>query len=265
MHSPAINHNQLLGQLPSQMTTQMATQLPIQSVNQTIVVYSKYSQKSTLLIQSVANAGLGHFKTICIDNEQIRKKLQSSKKINITMVPCILVLYSTGVVEMYEGASAFEYINMQIQQLLPPVQPIQQQRVHYQEPIEEIVDHEPPKIAVTKRKEKPPMRPNPKISHEPIDEEAVTSLLDDDLDDELTEISKPPVAVRNGINGYDITTRYGEEDQDQISEQPPQVSISNASTVKKSKLNESIAMMQMERDREEELKSQNKRYVKEKM
>ena len=73
--------------------------------------YSKYSVESKRLLDMAKALSL---KYICIDNSLIRKKLANSKKIVIQYVPCILLLYDTGIIEKYEGNHAFRWIKEQI-------------------------------------------------------------------------------------------------------------------------------------------------------
>ena len=58
--------------------------------------------------------------TVCIDNEEIRKQiLKKDNKIEISSVPCVLIVYNTGSVEKYEGVSAFEWIEETISRYVP--------------------------------------------------------------------------------------------------------------------------------------------------
>ena len=58
--------------------------------------------------------------TVCIDNEEIRKQiLKKDNKIEISSVPCVLIVYNTGSVEKYEGGSAFEWIEETISRYVP--------------------------------------------------------------------------------------------------------------------------------------------------
>ena len=71
------------------------------SIKFTILLYSKYSKFSTNIISTVnqyQSIFVENFnmKTLCIDNENIRKRVLNSKKISITCVPSILVIYEDG-------------------------------------------------------------------------------------------------------------------------------------------------------------------------
>ena len=85
------------------------------SIKFTILLYSKYSKFSTNIISTVnqyQSIFVENFnmKTLCIDNENIRKRVLNSKKISITCVPSILVIYEDGGVEKYENNDAFNWV-----------------------------------------------------------------------------------------------------------------------------------------------------------
>ena len=82
---------------------------------QTIILYSKYSQHSKRLLDSLKSINIDWEKVInlqllCIDNENIRKRILNSKDIQIKTVPCILIIYSDGVVEKFDGPNSFEWV-----------------------------------------------------------------------------------------------------------------------------------------------------------
>ena len=77
-----------------------------------VIIYSKFSQASTSLLDMIRTAELDvNFQVICIDNKAIRTYIQKSTKFNIQTVPCILHIDKfTGIVQQYEGQNAFEVI-----------------------------------------------------------------------------------------------------------------------------------------------------------
>lgn len=94
-------------------------------MNGTILLYSKYSAQCKRLIDKVSSCGIDlarllNLQTVCIDNEQIRKQILSDKKLNITMVPSIIVVYNDGFVETYEGAKAMNWLDDNIARYAPP-------------------------------------------------------------------------------------------------------------------------------------------------
>lgn len=93
-----------------------------------VLLYSKYSQMSTKLMTALsacpidlgATVGLN---TVCIDNQDIRKRLLKNGKIEISVVPCILIVYRSGGVEKYEGDAAFQWIDEAVSKYSPPLPP----------------------------------------------------------------------------------------------------------------------------------------------
>jgi hypothetical protein len=61
--------------------------------------------------------------TVCIDNQDIRKRLLKNGKIEISVVPCILIVYRSGGVEKYEGDAAFQWIDEAVSKYSPPLPP----------------------------------------------------------------------------------------------------------------------------------------------
>jgi hypothetical protein len=81
-----------------------------------VLFYSKYSQFSKNIIQTINSSQIDFvnnfkLKFVCIDNEALRKRILSSKKIIIKSVPCILVVYDNGAVEKYDDYNAFKWID----------------------------------------------------------------------------------------------------------------------------------------------------------
>ena len=80
----------------------------------TILMYSKYSKYSNTFIELLESSNIDFVKVtglniICIDNENIRKRIIDSKNVQIQNVPCILIVYNDGGVEKYEGSDAFKW------------------------------------------------------------------------------------------------------------------------------------------------------------
>lgn len=75
-----------------------------------VVLYSKYSQKSIDLLQSMD--GVLDYRKICIDNENIRNEIKLNKKgVVVDQVPCIFIVYSNGNLDKYEGQDAFKWVH----------------------------------------------------------------------------------------------------------------------------------------------------------
>jgi len=58
------------------------------------------------------------FRKICIDHDEVRKLvLNDQKKYQVQTVPCILVFYSNGVMNKYEGNDAFRWVHETIDRM----------------------------------------------------------------------------------------------------------------------------------------------------
>jgi hypothetical protein len=70
----------------------------------------------------MTNSGVNFspLQSLCIDNENIRKRILDNKQFNITVVPSILSVYSNGNVETYEGLNAFNWVQAIIAKFTPP-------------------------------------------------------------------------------------------------------------------------------------------------
>jgi hypothetical protein len=121
-----------------------------------VVVYSKFSQASTKLIGMIdKNPPLKqNTHLLCIDNEEVRKRVVKSQKLNIKHVPCIMRLHeSNGYVESFEGEKAFSLVNtyyieyLERQQAQPPQPPPQQLQSYQQsqQPQQSYQQQEPPR------------------------------------------------------------------------------------------------------------------------
>ena len=164
---------------------------------------------------------------VCIDNEDVRERIIKAKQIDISSVPCVLIVYPSGGVEKYEGSGAFQWIEETVRKHMPPQPPPQPQPVQLPpqpSPIErkrysrrhEIEESESSDEEYIERNRKPRKKSSKnKVKSKSSDEVSATAI--EDLDDE--EISenelpqRPPVAVRSGPNNYDITSEFGEESE----------------------------------------------------
>lgn len=85
--------------------------------NEIILFYSKYSQNSNKIIELITP--IRHlFKLVCLDNKNIRKIVQENQKLSIQYVPSILLMYSSGLLEKYEGQRAFAWSENIIQNMI---------------------------------------------------------------------------------------------------------------------------------------------------
>jgi len=91
--------------------------------NFSVLLYSKYSDTSKQIMNTMNLSGVDFFKiglqNLCIDNKEIRNRIIQNKQINITSVPCILVVFSDGIIEKYEGVHCFKWIDEIISSFKP--------------------------------------------------------------------------------------------------------------------------------------------------
>ena len=175
------------------------------SIKFTVLLYSKYSPSSnkiTGIIQQYSTVFTENFniKLLCIDNENIRKRILSSKKITISSVPCILIIYNDGGVEKYENDDAFTWVNdivqgiiAQQQQQLQLQQQQQLQLQQQQTPNEEIIEEEndeeeyipPQPVKKQQRKQKPKQQPKQQPAKKPTSNKTLIEDLEE-IDDDTT-------------------------------------------------------------------------------
>jgi hypothetical protein len=89
--------------------------------SEVIFLYSKYSSNSKKLLDVCRNKVPG-IRYLCIDNINVRKRVLKNTQIKITYVPCILLIYTSGVIEKYEGEHAFMWIKEMVEKMNPPQQ-----------------------------------------------------------------------------------------------------------------------------------------------
>lgn len=100
-----------------------------------VFLYSKYSSNCKRLMDMMRQSGVDFdaqlkLQFLCIDNNQVRARIMSSESMDISVIPCILVIYANGGVEKYEAAHAFKWVEEMIRRLRPPPppQPVQPPR-----------------------------------------------------------------------------------------------------------------------------------------
>jgi len=165
--------------------------------NLSILLYSNYSPRSQQLLEAlkicpIDLANMARMSSICIDNEQIRNRITKSKNITIDTVPTILLAYNNGTIEKYSGEQAFEWIEQTVQHHLPPPPP----------PPQPQPEPEPEPISIQKSKTS---------KHVQINDKMTTNMEDLDDDDDGDDLKKPPIMMRNGPGGFDVTNDVGIE------------------------------------------------------
>lgn len=91
-----------------------------------VVLYSKYSSTSLDLVQSIE--GVLDFRKLCIDNAVVRQQIKDNTRgLDVSRVPCVLVIYANGNIDLFEAADAFKWVHNTLQAmkqyLAPTMQP----------------------------------------------------------------------------------------------------------------------------------------------
>ena len=213
-----------------------------------ILLYSKYSRSCLRILDNVEQLNsltpTPMVQLVCIDNKQTRKQILSSKAIEITKVPCLLILEDT-IVEKYDGERAFQWVSEVVKKLneqqLPPPPP------------QTIIQIEPQ--VVKEQQTKPPSRSSKKKQQRPKKKTRIEDL--DDIEEEEDEgeeqqVKRPPIPIRNGAGSYSI-------DEDTVFSEPENDRVEKRSSTSGSKgsgiLDLAFAMRQ---EREKENKDINK-------
>lgn len=190
------------------------------SIKFTILLYSKYSKISSNLISTInqyQSIFVENFnmKTLCIDNEHTRKRILNSKKINITYVPSILVIYEDGGVEKYENNDAFNWVEEIIKRFISlqrqqETSNIKEKEKDFEEDIEsDIIDITPPPKQHSKSKVKPKYQPKPNIKDTQIQTKKIKTQLNKTSIEDLEDIEE------NEENDYE-NFKFEPESIDQV-------------------------------------------------
>ena len=138
------------------------------SIKYCVFFYSKYSSHSKKMLDLMQTSNIDFvtqisLKSVCVDNSKIRERILSSMKLDVKYVPCIMVIYDSGIIEKFDGNNAFDWLNRTIDiirsqtiEVIPPpvvqpVQPIQQpskkkkvvkKEIEIEEEVEEVEEDE---------------------------------------------------------------------------------------------------------------------------
>lgn len=93
-----------------------------------VLLYSKYSSLSKSLMNMIQTSGVDFttkfsLQPLCIDNEEIRARVLKNTQLQVTTVPCLLIIFPDGGIEKYDGARVFEWVEGIIRQFAPPPPP----------------------------------------------------------------------------------------------------------------------------------------------
>lgn len=83
---------------------------PDRQIKMIIFLYSKFSEKSDMLIRAIPQECRQFFYYLRIDHTQIRKLISNSTTMRITDVPCIILIDINDTISTYEGDKSVEII-----------------------------------------------------------------------------------------------------------------------------------------------------------
>jgi hypothetical protein len=162
---------------------------------------------------------------VCIDNKQTRKQILSSKAIEITKVPCLLILEDTTV-EKYDGERAFQWVGEVFKKLTeqsqpppPPPQTVIQIEPQVEQPRVRSVQPQFEEEDEDEQTKPPPSRRPKKKQQKPKKETRIEDLDDIEEDEEESEqpIKRPPVPIRNGAGSYSLNEDiFSEQENDRV-------------------------------------------------
>lgn len=80
-----------------------------------VLVYSKHSVHAMNLLHTME--GVLEFRKLSIDHPDVRHRLATHNRFGIHVVPCILVMYSNGSIQKYEGQDAYTWVHSTLQKM----------------------------------------------------------------------------------------------------------------------------------------------------
>ncbi len=88
-----------------------------------IILYSKYSKHSTSFIKALESSPVPiNVNLLCVDNENIRKRMLVDNRLEITHVPCVLLIRGDNI-EKYEGPKALQWLQTMKEKITSPPPP----------------------------------------------------------------------------------------------------------------------------------------------
>jgi hypothetical protein len=171
------------------------------------LLWSKYSPHCKNLLDGISTAPIDLTSTIglqmvCVDNEEVRNRVFSSEKFDITAVPCILVSFQDGVIEKYCGSAAFRWTEEQIRQHSPQPPPMPAPMPAPQ-PSPQQIRRPPPVEEYSSEEEELPPPPRRRKLKKQKPKKTVTSIDDLESEDEDFSIPRPPVGLRTNAGNYE--------------------------------------------------------------
>jgi len=220
---------------------------------ETVLLYSKYSNCTNKLIEEIKKSGVNtapfKIQMLCVDNSKIRNRILKNKQIDVSTIPCLLLIYQDGGIEKFDGNHIFDWFRELIRKSRPVEQVSRIQQVEQVEPVEQVNRVEPAQVdreMLRKRREeeenrrKYEERINEKSEQkntqeakprrrkqikQELDEDNKTSIDDlPDLEDRHSSI-RPPPSIRKDSGNYD-------RDSDLFQGSPPDMRKSKKSAIK---------------------------------
>jgi len=118
------------------------------SVIKAILFYSKHDKKS-MYLKSIIETSPLDLDTISVDSNIVKKRLMNDTQYNITRIPAILILYSTGTHKVYTGIHLdewFEQLMLNLQAEFAQNQaPIEEEYTRIEAPVQMIEETSVPK------------------------------------------------------------------------------------------------------------------------
>jgi len=118
-----------------------------------VVLYSKYSTPCNQILNLYNQAPVDYIKFLCVDHAQTRQRILSSKRLKISTVPCVLLMYPDGSMEKFEEGDVAGWLTLQISKHLPQEQVSQ---IQLQQPVQEVQQQPPPQ-----QQQPPPQQQQP--------------------------------------------------------------------------------------------------------
>ena len=178
-----------------------------------VLLYSNFSPNSSKLRTLISRCGVDFYgatglQELCIDNPEVRKRVMTSSHIEVSSVPTILVIYSDGGVEKYEGSTAFRWVEEIITKLAPPPPPAPVEPIAPPPQEHRRAPKQAPKQA-PKRRERRPRTPSP-----PPEQGTMIEELDSEGEesDEDYIPKRPPVGMRTDAGNYELEESFEQTD-----------------------------------------------------
>ena len=224
--------------------------------NSCILLYSKYSVSSKKLMDFITLSGLDltfliKLQVVCIDNEEVRKRIIKNKQIGITSVPSLLLIYPDGGLEKYDYDAVFRWFEEVIKKLTPKQVVIEPEpEKTYEKTYESKYDNNDKKIKNKKIAKKPALTSiDDLISEEDEDNIDEDNEVVKDDDNDRYKNKKPTKLIRVNKDNY-------EEDASLFQGTPPNNRENKKSAIKKSESGTDIMSKAKElaKGRESEMK-----------